>query len=49
MKFSFIVLGLLVVAYAHWPWTARLAAQAHAQYLQPGWFVSLRAPFGPGP
>jgi Protein-L-isoaspartate(D-aspartate) O-methyltransferase (PCMT) len=29
MKFSLIVLGLLVVAYAHWPWTARLAAQAH--------------------
>lgn len=28
MKFSLIVLGLLVVGYAHWPWTGRLAAQA---------------------
>jgi hypothetical protein len=28
MKFSLIVLGLLVVGYAHWPWTGRLAAPA---------------------
>ena len=28
MKFILIVLGLLVVGYAHWPWTGRLAAQA---------------------
>src|SRR3989442_14937724 len=28
MKFSLIVLGLLVVGYAYWPWTGRLAAQA---------------------
>jgi hypothetical protein len=28
MKVSLIVLGLLVVGYAHWPWTGRLAAQA---------------------
>ena len=28
MKFSLIVLGLLVVGYAHWLWTGRLAAQA---------------------
>ena len=28
MKFSLVVLGLLVVGYAHWPWTGRLAAQA---------------------
>jgi len=29
MKFSLIVLGLLVVGYAHWSWPGRLAAQAH--------------------
>src|SRR6266702_929185 len=28
MKFSLIVLGLLVVGYVHWPWTGRIAAQA---------------------
>ena len=28
LKFNLIVLGLLVVGYAHWPWTGRLAAQA---------------------
>ena len=28
MKLILIVLGLLVVGYAHWPWTGRLAAQA---------------------
>ena len=28
MKFSLIVLGLLAVGYADWPWTGRLAAQA---------------------
>src|SRR5215471_9076174 len=28
MRFSLIVFGLLVVGYAHWPWTGRIAAQA---------------------
>src|SRR5262250_3450019 len=28
MKFSLIVFSLLVVGYAHWPWTGRLTAQA---------------------
>jgi hypothetical protein len=27
MKFRLIVLGLLIVGYADWPWTGRLAAQ----------------------
>src|SRR5512132_2751721 len=28
MKVSLVVLGLLVVGYAHWPWAGRLSAQA---------------------
>src|SRR5215472_4778281 len=36
MKLNLIVCGLLVVGYAHWPWTGRLAAQAREDSLLTG-------------